>query len=401
MNFQTIEDANFKNFASGKTIVLRVDINLPMQSGFVSDKTRLVNIIPTIKYLQDIGCKIVLISHFGRPKNGVESQYSLRQILPTIEAEIGVGIQFCDDVLKASSKCANLQNGEVILLENLRFYKEEEQNDEAFAKQIASYGQIFVNDAFGCSHRKHASIDAITKFLPSYAGLLLTNEIKNAETILKSKEDIICLVGGSKISTKIELLKSLVKKAKYIAIGGGMANTFYYAQGFSVGRSLCEVDFKSTAIEILHSAKQNGCQIILPQQVFTTKNIANASGCAVKNINNIDSDDIIVDIAFEALAEIASAIEKTKIVVWNGPFGVFEKAPFNNGTEAIARIIAASTLQKKVYSIVGGGDVVSALQQSCLSNCVSYISTGGGSFLEYLENGSLPGVEALKDVANK
>jgi len=396
MLFKSILDSNFANFARGKNVILRADLNLPMQHGFVADKTRLINTIPTIKLLCELGCGVILISHFGRPDGKQDLKYSLKQILNDVKSELGNDVEFCDDVLKATEQCKNLKSGKILLLENLRFYPEEEKNDEHFAKQIASYGQVYVNDAFGCSHRKHASIHAITKFLPSYAGLLLSSEIKNTQMILDSKSEMSCLIGGSKISTKIELLKTLVTKAKTIAIGGGMANTFYFAMGHSVGKSLHEPDFKQTALEVIELAKKHSCNLILPQQVVVTDNFANPTKCKIKHISEISPEDMIVDIGFDSLLEIKNAISSSKIIVWNGPFGVFEKSPFNIGTESIARIISVLTQKYGAYSIVGGGDVVSALSKSFLTEQMSYISTGGGSFLEYLEKGSLPGVDVLK-----
>ena len=381
---------------AGKKVILRADLNLPIQSGFISDKTRLVNIVPTIKFLQQRGAAIILISHFGRPDGEFNQKYSLKQILSCVQQELETPVFFAGDVLKASKECSELKDGEVILLENLRFYKEEEQNDSYFASKIAAYGDVYVNDAFGCSHRKHASIHAITKFLPSFAGLLLQKEIDNVEKILSSKDSITCLVGGSKISTKIDLLKNLVKKTQHLIIGGGMANTFYYAEGYEVGKSLCEPDYKDVALSIIADAKKYNCNLILAKDVFVTKDVANPSGCRIAKIDNIKQDEMIVDIGFNALKAIEAAIETCKIVVWNGPFGVFEKRPFNIGSESIARIIAQKTDEGKIYSIIGGGDVVSAVAASCLSESFSYISTGGGSFLEYLEKNSLPGVDVLK-----
>jgi phosphoglycerate kinase len=380
---------------TGKKVILRVDLNLPIQSGFISDKTRLVNIIPTINFLKEKGAAIILISHFGRPDGEVNQKYSLKQILQCVKDELKCDVAFANDVLKADKECSELKPRDVLLLENLRFYKEEEQNDSYFASKIAQYGDIYVNDAFGCSHRKHASIHSITKFIPSYAGLLLEKEIDNVEKILLSKDSITCLVGGSKISTKIDLLKNLVKKTSNLVIGGGMANTFYYAMGHSIGKSLYEPDYKDIANAILSDAKKYNCNVVLAKDVFVTKDVSNPSDCRIIDIKDIKADEMIVDIGFTALGEIETAILASKIVVWNGPFGVFEKRPFNIGTESIARIIAYNTSIGSIYSIIGGGDVVSAVAASCLSANFSYISTGGGSFLEYLEKNSLPGIDVL------
>ncbi|MFT6331940.1 MAG: phosphoglycerate kinase [Lentimonas sp.] len=383
---------------TNKNVILRIDINVPIIDGKITDDTRIRAVIPTIKYLIENQAKVILISHFGRPKGKRVESMSLKQLVLRIEELLGQKINFSDDCVgeKTQKEVSETGYGEVILLENLRFHQEETKNDPEFSRQLASLGNLFVNDAFSCSHRYHASIVGIAGILKSCAGLLLGKEIENLQNLISSpKKPVLAIVGGSKVSTKIDLINALTTKANFIFIAGGMANTFLYAMGNNVGKSLCEKELKDVALEILENSQKNGCEIILPKDVVICKKLEN--GTEVQNISaaKVTNDDIIADAGSQTIIDLENRLENIKTVVWNGPLGAFEIKPFDKSTNDLAKIVALKTRAGSLISVAGGGDVVSALNYSGFINDFSYISTAGGAFLEWLEGKSLPGIEVL------
>jgi phosphoglycerate kinase len=394
MYFNLLKDCIVTN----KNIILRVDINVPIVDNIIQDDTRIRAIIPTLKYLIANQAKVILISHFGRPDGKKNPQMSLGQLVSKIEQLLGQKISFIDDCVgkKVADAVQKTKYGEVILLENLRFYHQETNNNIEFSQALASLGNLYVNDSFSCSHRAHSSIVGVAKILKNCAGLLLTNELNNLQNLLaNSKKPMMAIIGGSKVSSKIGLLNSLIKKADAIFISGGMANTFLYAQGNNIGRSLCEKDLKNLALEILENANQHNCQIILPKDLVVCKKLENKALAKNVNLNDVQADDIIADVGKQTIKDLTTRIESFETVIWNGPLGAFEIKPFDQATNDLAAIIAKRTREQKLISVAGGGDVVSALNSSGFINDFSYISTAGGAFLEWLEDKSLPGIEVL------
>jgi phosphoglycerate kinase len=385
---------------TNKNAIVRVDINVPMNDGKIEDDTRIKAVIPTLEYLTKNKAKVIVISHFGRPEGKVEPSMSIKPLVGRVQELLGsVKVNFVDDCIgeKVKKAVEATNYGEVIMLENLRFYKQETKNDAAFSQELASLGNLYVNDAFSCSHRAHASITGIPTILKSAAGFLMEAELDNLTNLLENaKKPMMAVVGGSKVSTKIDLLNSLSSKAQSIVVSGGMANTFLYALGKNVGKSLCEKDLKDTALEIIENAKKHSCKIILPQDVVVTKKLENDAKCQIISADEVKEDDSIVDVGPMTIATLTEELKNSKTLVWNGPLGAFEFKPFNIGTESFARIAAGLTHAKKLISISGGGDSVSALNSSGLIDEFTYISTAGGAFLEWLEGKELPGVSALK-----
>ena len=383
---------------TNKNVILRVDINVPVVNGIIQDDTRIKAIIPTIQYLVKHQAKVILISHFDRPEGKVIPSMSLGNLVFKIEELLGRKITFVDDCIgpKVEQKVRETGYGEVILLENLRFYKGETKNDPDFSRALAGLGNLYINDAFSCSHRAHSSIVGVAEILKNCAGLLLENEINSLQNLVANpKKPMLAIVGGSKVSTKIDLLNALVKKANYIFIAGGMANTFLYALGNNIGKSLCEKDLKNLSLEILENAKQNNCQIILPKDVVVCKKLENKTAVKNVSIKDVENDDIIADVGAETIQDLANKIDEVKTIVWNGPLGAFEIKPFDESTNNLAAIIAKKTKEGKLISVAGGGDVVSALNSSGFISDFSYISTAGGAFLEWLEGKDLPGIRVL------
>jgi phosphoglycerate kinase len=395
MRFNRLKDCVVTN----KNVILRVDINVPIVNGKIADDTRIRAVIPTIQYLIKNKAKVILISHFGRPDGKKNSSMSLKQLLPRIQELLGsVKVNFVDDCVSEQVKNAveNTKYGEVILLENLRFYYEETSCDPEFSRALASLGNLYVNDAFSCSHRAHASITGIPAILKSCAGFLLEKELDSLENLFKdSAKPLMAMVGGAKVSTKIDLLHSLMKKAQTIAIAGGMANTFLYAIGKNVGKSLCENGLKGVALKILDDAKACKCAILLPCDAVVTKKIEQNAIHKTVSVDDINDDEIIADVGFKTVYEIQEKIKNHKTFVWNGPLGAFEFTPFNLGSEAVAKVATRLTKEKKLVSLAGGGDIVSMLNSCGLSDKFTYISTAGGAFLDWLEGKNLPGVTAL------
>ena len=379
---------------TNKNVVIRVDINVPMSNGKIDDDTRIKAVIPTLKYLAENKAKVIVISHFGRPEGMVDPSMSIKPLVAHVQELLGsIKVIFVDDCIgeKVIKAVEAMNYGEVIMLENLRFYKQETKNDPEFSRKLASLGNLYVNDAFSCSHRAHASITGIPAILKSAAGFLMEEELDGLTNHLENaKKPMMAVVGGAKVSTKLDLLNSLSKKAQTIVVGGGMANTFLYALGKNIGKSLCEKDLKETALEILKNSR-----VILPTDVVVAKKFQQNAPCRTVLVDEVADDDMILDIGAASSAKIAEELAKHQTLVWNGPLGAFEIKPFNIGTESFARTAADLTEAGKLISVSGGGDSVSALNSIGLAEKFTYISTAGGAFLEWLEGKDLPGVAAL------
>ncbi len=389
---KTLEDLDCFN----KRIFLRVDFNVPVSNGKILDDTRINKILPTIKYLQSKKAKIILASHFGRPKGVYDLKYSLEFLKEVLQEKLKQEILFCADYNQAQAITKNLQQGQILLLENLRFHPGETKNDLNFAQQLANLADIYINDAFSCSHRAHASIVKIAELLPSGAGLLLREELHKLSTyLLQAQSPIMAIIGGSKVSTKLDLLKQLVNKVDYLAIGGAMANTFLKAQNHQIGNSFYEEDLLDTAKSILESTSK--CQIILPKDVAMAETMHDTNIDGIFDVENIPMNKMALDIGPKSVSQIINLLQKCKTVILNGPVGVFENPAFSKSTIDIAKEIAALTIDKKIISIAGGGDIVAALSQANLSDKITYISTAGGAFLEWLEGKQLPGLVVLQN----
>lgn len=384
---------------TNKNVIVRVDINVPIVNNKIEDDTRIRAVIPTLKYLTERQAKVILIAHFGRPEGQFVESMSLRQVLPRLkELMAPTPVSFIDDCIgaKVQEAVSKTNYGEIIMLENLRFYKQETKNDPDFSRALASLGNLYVNDAFSCSHRAHASITGIPAILKSCAGLQMEVELDNLTNLLENaQKPMMAVVGGAKVSTKIDLLNSLATKAQAILVGGGMANSFLYALGKNIGKSLCEKDLKDNALKILEVAQKNNCQIILPSDVVVVKEFKEHAQHRTASIDDIKDDEIIVDIGSASIQNLQNQLNNFKTLLWNGPLGAFEMKPFDIGTTSFAKIIADLTNSGKILSIAGGGDVVSAINACNLASQFTYISTAGGAFLEWLEGKDLPGVLAL------
>ena len=395
MAFRTLDDVDVKS----KRVLVRVDLNVPVADGKVTDSTRIERVKPTIMELRRKDAKVILLAHFGRPKGQVVQEFSLRQIVKTTEDVLGCPVTFAEDCVgeKAKTVIDAMNDGDIVLLENTRFHAGEEKNDPEFVKALAANGDIYVNDAFSAAHRAHASTEGLAHVLPAYAGRSMQMELEALEKGLgKPAHPVIAIVGGAKVSTKIDLLNNLVEKVDALIIGGGMANTFLAAQGLSVGKSLCEHELGETARTIMTKAKAENCSIILPvDAVVATRFEANASNHRY-GIEAIPVDGMILDIGENSIERINGAIDDAATIVWNGPLGAFEMHPFDQGTVAVAKRVAERTKQKKLVSIAGGGDTVSALNHAGVAQDFTYISTAGGAFLEWMEGKPLPGVIALE-----
>ena len=384
--------------AKGKRILLRVDLNVPMDSGRVTDATRIERVLPTINELSHKGGRVVLLAHFGRPKGQRVESESLRPVIGALEQHLKHKIVFADDCVgpDADKVVASLKDGDVALLENTRFHKGEEKNDPVFAAELAKNGDVFVNDAFSAAHRAHASTEGLTHILPSYAGRTMQAELEALSSALTNPaRPVMAVVGGAKVSTKLELLGNLVEKAQYLVIGGGMANTFLFAQGKAVGKSLCERDLADTARAILQKAATVGCEIVLPLDAVVAQKFEAYAPSHVVTVDHVGAEDMILDVGPKSVAHVEDLLQKCKTLVWNGPFGAFELPPFDAGTNAIARTAARLTVEGRLLSVAGGGDTVAALNHAHAGESFTYVSTAGGAFLEWLEGKTLPGVAAL------
>lgn len=385
---------------AGKRVILRADLNVPMRDGKVSDLTRIERLAPTIRELAEKGARVVVISHFDRPKGKIVPSMSLKPLAGPLAKVLGRRVAFAEDCAgpKAEAAVAGLKNGEVALLENLRFHAGEEANDPAFAKRLAALGDLYVDDAFSAAHRAHASTTAIASLLPAAAGRLMQEELEHLQRALeKPARPAMALVGGAKISTKLDLLGNLVAKVDKLVIGGGMANTFLNAMGVNVGKSLCEKDLAGTARRILDTAKQRGCAVLLPVDAVVAPEFKEGAVSSIVDIKSVPADRMILDIGPKTVDLLKREIGACKTVVWNGPLGAFEVKPFDRGTAEVARHVADLSRAKKLLSVAGGGDTVAALRQAGVTEKFSYVSTAGGAFLEWLEGKELPGVAALKN----
>ena len=397
MPFKTLDDVSD---LSGKTALVRVDFNVPMDNGVITDDTRLRVAIPTIRKLMAKGAKVALLAHFDRPKGQVVPEMSLRPIAAPLSALLGVTVGFARDCVgpDATDLIKALPNGAVALLENVRFHAGEEANDPEFARQLAAVGDIYVNDAFSAAHRAHASTEGLAHLLPAYAGESMKRELNALDAALGNPQrPTLGIVGGSKVSTKLDLLKNLVGKLDALPIGGGMANTFLFAQGHDVGGSLCEKDLKDTALEILKEAEAKGCKILLPVDVVVAQEFkANAANRTEDMGLPLSADDKIFDAGPKTVEQLNKVMAESKTLIWNGPLGVFELPPFDAATVAVANFAASQTKAGKLVAVAGGGDTVAALNHAGVVDDMSFVSTAGGAFLEWMEGKALPGVAALE-----
>jgi phosphoglycerate kinase len=396
-NYQTLNDF----CPRGKRILVRVDLNVPMQGDIVTDKSRINKIIPTIIQLSKAGGKVIILSHFGRPNGKYVKEMSLQALMPSLKDSLKeFNVYFSSDCKGeiARSNILSMKEGDILLLENLRFYKGEEIDSLFFAKELAGIGDIYVNDAFSVSHRAHASISTLPKILPSYAGPLLHSELEALTKALeKPSRPLGAVVGGAKVSTKLEILTNLVKKVDYLIIGGGMANTFLFARGLSIGKSLAERDLVETAKNIELAAKETGCEIILQTDAIVAEELRIGVETKTLPIKEIPENYMILDAGPISAQNFSRYVSKCKTIVWNGPLGAFEIPPFDDSTVSVSRYVAELTKQKKLISIAGGGDTVAALAHAGSEADFSYISTAGGAFLEWLEGKKLPGILALQN----
>ncbi|MEY3293289.1 MAG: hypothetical protein RJB12_1060 [Pseudomonadota bacterium] len=401
MTFRTLDDAAKSDGGlAGKTALVRVDFNVPMEDGKVTEDTRLRVALPTINTLRDAGARVALLAHFDRPKGKVVPSMSLQPVVDDLEHLLGAPVRFATDCVgdEAKAVIADLPLGGVVLLENVRFHAGEEANDPAFAAQLAELGDVYVNDAFSAAHRAHASTEGLARLLPAYAGESMRRELDALDAALgRPQKPVIGIVGGAKVSTKLDLLKNLVGKLDRLAIGGGMANTFLFAQGIDIGGSLAERDMADTALEILAEAKARGCEILLPVDfVVATEVKPGAAARAVAAGQPLSADDKILDAGPATVARLTAAIDASKTLIWNGPLGVFEVPPFDAATVGVAHHVAARARSGHLVAVGGGGDTVAALHHAGVADDMTFVSTAGGAFLEWMEGKPLPGVEALR-----
>lgn len=397
MTFRTLDDATD---LAGKTALVRVDFNVPMEGGRVTDDTRLRVALPTIQRLRDAGAKVALLAHFDRPKGERVPSMSLEPVVDDLERLLGAPVRFASDCVgeEAEAGLADLDVGGVVLLENVRFHKGEEKNDPDFARQLADLGDLYVNDAFSAAHRAHASTEGLARLLPAYAGESMRRELEALDKALGDPvKPVLGIVGGSKVSTKLDLLQNLVGKLDQLAIGGGMANTFLYAQGVDIGGSLAEKDMADTARAIMAEAAARGCELLLPIDVVVATEVKpGAAARTVKAGDALSADDKILDAGPDSVARLTAAMDAARTLIWNGPLGVFEVPPFDTATVAAARHAAELAKAGKLTAVAGGGDTVAALNHAGVSDDMTFVSTAGGAFLEWMEGKPLPGVEALR-----
>jgi len=393
-NFKTIDSERVQ----GKRVLVRVDLNVPMKNGKVTDATRIERAAPTLKELADKGAKVIVLSHFGRPDGKRVPEMSLKPLVEPLSKALGKPVAFADDCIGPAAETAvtALKAGEVLLLENLRFHKEEEKNDKGFVDQLAALGDIYVNDAFSAAHRAHASTEGVAHRLPALAGRLMQAELEALGKALgHPKKPVVAIVGGAKVSTKLDLLGNLVGKVDKLIIGGGMANTFLLAQGIKVGKSLAEKDLGKTALEILDKAKAAKCDVLLPVDAVVAGEFKAGAPHEVVEIHACPDDKMILDVGPKSVAVYEEHVKGCATLVWNGPLGAFEIKPFDDGTVALAKTVADLTAQGTLLSVAGGGDTVAALAAAGVEDKFSYVSTAGGAFLEWMEGKTLPGVAAL------
>ncbi|WP_420339729.1 phosphoglycerate kinase [Roseibium sp.] len=396
MTFKTLDDITD---LAGKRVLVRVDLNVPMDNYKVTDTTRIERVLPTIKELSENGAKVILLAHFGRPKGEKVKEMSLAPVARAVSDLLGKTVGFAEDCIgpSAAGAVAVMQNGQVLLMENTRFHKGEEKNDPEFAKALAANGDIYVNDAFSAAHRAHGSTEGIAQLLPAYAGRTMQAELEALGSALgEPVRPVLAVVGGAKVSSKIDLLENLVAKVDMLVIGGGMANTFLAAKGINVGKSLCEHDLADTAKKIMAAAETAGCEIVLPVDAVVAKEFKAGADNETVSVDAIPADGMILDVGAASVEVVTSKIDAAETLVWNGPLGAFEIAPFDTATVAAAKHAAENTKSGKLNSVAGGGDTVAALNHAGAASDFSYVSTAGGAFLEWLEGKELPGVKALE-----
>jgi phosphoglycerate kinase len=392
--FRTLDQADVKN----KRVLLRVDLNVPMENGQVSDATRIERVAPTVTEIADKGGKVILLAHFGRPK-GPSPTDSLKPVAEAAARIIRRPVAFAEDCIgeKAEAAVKAMRPGDILCLENTRFHKEEEKNDAGFVAKLAALGDIYVNDAFSAAHRGHASTEGLAHKLPAYAGRTMQMELEALNKALEAPErPLAAIVGGAKVSTKLDLLGNLIAKVDVLIIGGGMANTFLAAQSLGVGKSLAERELAATARDILDKAKAMGCEVVLPVDAVVAQTFAAHAASRVVDVTNVSPEDMILDIGPRSVERVVSVLARVKTLVWNGPLGAFELEPFDNGTIEVAEAAAELTRAGKLVTVAGGGDTVAALNAAGVADRFTYVSTAGGAFLEWLEGKALPGVEVLK-----
>ncbi len=396
--FKTLDDLD----VAGKTVLGRVDFNVPMADGKVSDATRIERAAPTIRDLTGKGAKVLLLSHFGRPKGKPNPEMSLKPLVPAVSQVLGQEVAFAEDCIGAPAEAVakNLKDGGVALLENLRFHAGEEANDPDFCKALAALGDAYVSDAFSAAHRAHASTEGVARLLPAAAGRLMQAELEHlAAALEKPKRPVAAIVGGAKISTKLDLLGNLVAKVDMLVIGGGMANTFLNAVGVDVAKSLCEHDLADTAKDILAKAKAAGCDVVLPTDAVVASEFKAGAANETVSVKEVPADKMILDCGPATAEHLARRLTDCATLVWNGPLGAFEIPPFDAATNAVAQAAAKLTRDGRLLTVAGGGDTVAALAHAGVIDDFSYVSTAGGAFLEWLEGKTLPGVKALEDAA--
>ncbi len=389
-SFKTLDDLGD---VRGKSVLVREDLNVPMADGAVTDDTRLRAAMPTLLELADRGARVLVLAHFGRPKGKPDEKYSLRQVVPALAAVLGRPVGFV-----ASGERPELSDGAIAVVENTRFDPGEEANDPGFVQSLASLGEVYVNDAFSAAHRAHGSTEGLARVLPAYAGRAMEAELVALEQALgRPEHPVAAVVGGAKVSSKLEVLRHLVGKVDHLIIGGGMANTFLAARGVSVGKSLCEHDLAEIAEQILGAADAAGCTVHLPYDVVVAREFAaNPASLRTCNVHEVAADEMILDVGPQAVEALADVLKTCRTLVWNGPLGAFETPPFDAATVALARTAAALTREGSLVSVAGGGDTVAALNQAGVADQFSYVSTAGGAFLEWMEGKTLPGVAALE-----
>ncbi len=395
MSFRTLDGLDL----TGGRALVRVDFNVPMADGAISDDTRLRAAMPTIDRLRAGGAKVILLAHFDRPKGKRVDSMSLRPVVAPLSALLGVDVGFVDDCIgpAVTAAVARMADGDVVLLENLRFHAGEEADDPAFAADLAANGDLFVNDAFSAAHRAHASTEGLAHILPAYAGEAMRRELEALEAALGNpRRPVLGIVGGSKVSTKLDLLKHLIEKLDSLAIGGGMANTFLFAQGFEVGASYCEKELADTAREIMDLAKARSCELLLPIDIVVAERAAPGVAVRTRDLGEVDDGERILDAGPRTVERLRRAMDQSHTLIWNGPLGVFEIPPFDKATSAAARHAASLAKSGKLIAVAGGGDTVAALHHAGVVDDFTFVSTAGGAFLEWMEGKSLPGVAALQ-----
>jgi phosphoglycerate kinase len=393
--FRTLDDAD----VAGKRVLLRLDLNVPTENGRVTDATRIERVALTITEIADKGGKVILLAHFGRPKGGPDEANSLKPVAAAVADIIKRPVAFATDCIgkTADDAIAKMKDGDVLLLENTRFHKGEETNDPAHVDALAKLGDVYVNDAFSAAHRAHATTEGLAHKLPAHAGRAMQKELEALEAALGSpRRPVAAIVGGAKVSTKLDLLENLVKKVDVLIIGGGMANTFLFAEGKGIGKSLCEKDLADTARSIFAAAETAKCRILLPVDATAAKEFKAHAPARVVGVDHVSDDEMILDIGPKSIAAVEKVLGEIKTLVWNGPFGAFETPPFDKATMAIAKAAARLTKEGKLTSVAGGGDTVAALNEAKVVDDFTYVSTAGGAFLEWMEGKALPGVEALR-----